>query len=109
MSKEDLALLTIIDSIERILEYSESSQSADDLYHDTKSFDACMIHFINIGEMIERMSPDFKAEHSAIPWQEIKDFRNLVAHNYFGIDAEEIWDIIHNHLPLLKSNIQALL
>jgi len=109
MSKEDLSLLTIIDSIDRILQYSGASQNADDFYHDTKSFDACMIHFINIGEMIDRLSPEFKASNPTIPWQEIKDFRNLVAHNYFGIDAEEIWDIIQNHLPLLKQNIQSLL
>ena len=109
MSKEDLSLLTIIDSIDRILQYSEASQNADDFYHDTKSFDACMIHFINIGEMIDRLSPEFKDSHTHIPWQEIKNFRNLVAHNYFGIDAEEIWDIIYNHLPTLKNNIKILL
>lgn len=94
MSKEHLALLTIIDSIDRILEYSKQNQNADDFYHDTKSFDACMIHFINIGEMMERLSSEFKSEHSNIPWQEIKDFRNLVA---------------HNHLPDLKQNIYSLL
>jgi len=109
MSKEDLSLLTIIDSIDKILQYSKASQDADDFYHDTKSFDACMIHFINIGEMIDRLSPEFKSSHTNIPWQDIKNFRNLVAHNYFGIDAEEIWDIIQNHLPLLKQNIQSLI
>ena len=109
MSKDDLSLLTILESIETIFLYSGSSQNADDFYHDRKSFDACMIHFINIGEMIDRLSPDFRSNHQEIPWQEIKNFRNLVAHNYFGIDAEEIWDIIENHLPVLKTNIQSLL
>ena len=108
MSKDDLSLLTIIESIDTILLYSSPSQNADDFYHDRKSFDACMIHFINIGEMIDRLSPDFRSSHQEIPWQEIKNFRNLVAHNYFGIDAEEIWDIIENHLPVLKTNIQSL-
>jgi len=109
MSKDDLSLYTIIESIDTILLYSQTSHNADDFYHDRKSFDACMIHFINIGEMIERLSPDFRMDHQEIPWQEIKNFRNLVAHNYFGIDAEEIWDIIQNHLPSLKNNIQSLL
>jgi len=109
MSKDDLSLHTIIESIDTILLYSQTSYNADDFYHDRKSFDACMIHFINIGEMIDRLSPAFRADHQDIPWQEIKSFRNLVAHNYFGIDAEEIWDIIENHLPSLKNNIQSLL
>ena len=109
MSNDSLSLQTIIISIDKITLYASTSQTADDFYHDTKSFDACMIHFINIGEMIERLSSDFKTSNNDIPWQEIKDFRNLVAHNYFGIDADEIWDIIQNHLPMLKSNIQVLL
>jgi len=109
MSNDSLSLQTIIISIDKITLYASTSQTADDFYHDTKSFDACMIHFINIGEMIERLSPDFKISHDNIPWQEIKNFRNLVAHNYFGIDADEIWDIIQNHLPTLKQNIHSLL
>jgi len=109
MSNDSLSLQTIILSVDKITLYSSTSRTADDFYHDTKSFDACMIHFINIGEMIERLSSTFKAQHSDIPWQEIKDFRNLVAHNYFGIDADEIWDIIQNHLPALKQNIYTLL
>jgi len=109
MSKEKLSLETIIESIDMILLYSQPFKSADDFYHDQKSFDACMIHFINIDEMIHRLDPDFKQTHASVPWQEIKDFRNLVAHNYFGIDAEEIWDIITNHLPHLKNTLQFLL
>ncbi|MEA1879554.1 MAG: HepT-like ribonuclease domain-containing protein [Campylobacterota bacterium] len=109
MSKELLALKTIIESIEKINLYSSPSKNADDFYHDSKSFDATMIHFINIGEMIERISPQFKESYSHIPWREIKDFRNLVSHNYFGIDADELWDIIINHLPTLKTNIHVLI
>ena len=109
MSNDELSLQSILIAIDTIMEYSSSSHTADDFYHDKKSFDACMIHFINIGEMIDRLSTDFKMSHQNIPWKEIKDFRNLVAHNYFGIDADEIWDIIQNHLPVLKQNIQFFL
>ena len=109
MSNDELSLRTLLIAIDTITEYSQTSTTADNFYHDRKSFDACMIHFINIGEMIERLSVDFKTSHDDIPWQEIKNFRNLVAHNYFGIDADEIWDIIQNHLPTLKQNIHSLL
>ena len=109
MSNDTLALRTIIESIDKIVLYSQESNTADDFYHDTKSFDATMIHFINIGEMIERLSPDIKDLNSNIPWRDIKDFRNLVSHNYFGIDADELWDIIVNHLPKLKTDINTLI
>ena len=109
MSNDVLAFLTIVESIEKIETYSHSSQNADDFYHDSKSFDACMIHFITIGEMIDRLSPATKELNKNIPWRDIKDFRNLVTHNYFGIDADELWDIIQNHLPVLKINIKHIL
>jgi uncharacterized protein with HEPN domain len=38
----------------------------------------------------------------------IKDFRNIIAHDYFGIDADEIWDIIQNKLLPLKNDILQL-
>jgi len=109
MYNDSLAFQTIIESIDKIELYASASHSADDFYHDEKSFDACMIHFINIGEMIDRLSIEVKNTYPNIPWREIKDFRNLVSHNYFGVDAEEIWDIIVNHLPELRKNILIIL
>ena len=109
MSNDNLALQTIVESIDKIILYAQDSSNADDFYHDTKSFDATMIHFINIGEMIERLSSNIKDLNSNIPWRDIKDFRNLVSHNYFGIDADELGDIIVNHLPKFKTDINALI
>jgi hypothetical protein len=40
-----------------------------------------------------------KNKYFEVDWNKIKDFRNLVAHDYLGIDAEEVWQIIYNHLP----------
>ncbi len=109
MSNSILYVKTIILSIEKIFLYSSSYTDADNFYHDLKSFDATMIHFINIGEMIERIDGSIKDSYPHIPWRDIKDFRNLVAHNYFGIDADEIWDIIKNHLPKLENSMNKIL
>lgn len=79
MSNQILALLTIIESIEKIQLYSASSKDAEDFYHDCKSFDASMIHFINIGEMIGKLSDELKNSYPEVPWRDIKDFRNLVS------------------------------
>jgi uncharacterized protein with HEPN domain len=98
MSKIRLSLLSIFEAIEKIENYTYEFDSADDFYHDEKSFDATMMQFVIIGEMISKLDEEFKEKYSNIPWQKIKDFRNLVAHNYFGIDADEIWEIIINTL-----------
>jgi len=56
------------------------------------------MNFIIIGEMVTKVSEEFKNTYIKIDWKRIKDFRNFVAHDYFGIDAEEVWQIITNDL-----------
>ncbi|WP_417324865.1 DUF86 domain-containing protein [Halarcobacter sp.] len=109
MSKVTLSLTSILEAIEKIENYTKEFSTADDFYHDEKSFDATMMQFVVIGEMISKLDESFKKEHSNIPWQKIKGFRNIVAHNYFGIDADEIWDIIKNRIKPLKSEIEDLI
>ena len=92
--KDQHCLESILDAIERILEYSGGFDSADAFNDDYRSFDAAMMNFIVIGEMVDKLSEDFKIIHIRIEWSKIKDFRNIVAHDYFGIDAEEVWQII---------------
>jgi uncharacterized protein with HEPN domain len=65
-----------------------------------------MMNFVVIGEMVDKLSIDFKNKHPEIEWHKIKGFRNIVAHDYFGVDAEEIWQIIKNDIPKLKKDIQ---
>lgn len=101
-------LNALIESIEKIELYSQDFEDADTFYHDQKSFDASMMQFVVIGEIITRLDEKFKTSHAEIPWQKIKDFRNIIAHDYFGIDADEIWDIINNKLLPLKNDILKL-
>lgn len=102
-------LIALIEAIEKVELYSKDFVDADSFYHDQKSFDASMMQFVVIGEIIVRLDENFKATHPHIPWQKIKDFRNIIAHDYFGIDADEIWDIIQNKLLPLKGDINMLL
>ena len=109
MSNPHTALLAIMDAIEKIERYSKKFENDDDFYHDELSFDATMMQFIVIGEMVLKIDEVFKEDHQTVPWKEIKDFRNIVAHNYFGIDPAEIWSIIQTHLPQLKTEISMLI
>jgi uncharacterized protein with HEPN domain len=65
------------------------------------------MNFIVIGEMVDKLSDAFK-EHTEqqVDWYKIKGFRNVLAHDYFGIDAEEVWQIIHQDLPVLQKELQ---
>lgn len=103
-------LLNILESITKIQSYSNGFYSADDFFNHSISFDASMMNFIIIGEMVEKLSEEF-IEKNPIQsnWFKIKGFRNILAHNYFGIDAEEVWQIINNKLPVLKQEIMNII
>ena len=100
------SLSNIIDAIEKIENYSFQLKSAEELFNDSKTFDAILMNIIVIGEMVAKLSDDFKNNHSEIEWWKIKSLRNIIAHEYFGVDAEEIWQILHNNIPPLKLFIQ---
>jgi len=100
----------MLDSIKRIHEYSANFKDADGFYNDTKSFDASMMNFIVIGEMVDKLSEDLlTATSDKIDWLKVKGFRNIVAHNYFGIDAEEVWQIINGSLIKLKEDLESII
>ena len=107
--KDKHCLESILEAISKILRYTKKFKNQDDFYRDEEAFDASLMNFVIIGEMVSKMSMDFKNFNNKIDWNRIKDFRNLVAHDYFGIDAEEVWQIINNDLPKLEKDISAIL
>jgi len=109
LTKDHHCLESIIEATDRIIEYTSGINSADDFNYDYRNFDATMMNFVVIGEMVDKLSDDFKKKHNKVEWIRIKGFRNIVAHDYFGIDAEEVWQIIKNKIPKLKADIQGLL
>ncbi len=57
------------------------------------------MNFVIIGESVLRLDSDFIENNAQIEWYKIREFRNLIAHDYFGIDVEEVWDIIQSKIP----------
>jgi uncharacterized protein with HEPN domain len=110
-SHKDLAcLLNILDSVDKVKQYTQPFADADALYKDGKSFDAVMMNFIVIGEMADKLSEEFRdATEDQIDWLKIRGLRNIIAHNYFGIDAEEIWQIIHDSLLELVATLDKVI
>ena len=106
--KDFACLLSILDAIEKIEGYTGRLKDADEFYENQQVFDATLMNFIVVGEMAEKLSDDFKLKtQEEVEWLKIRGFRNIIAHNYFGVDAEEVWQIIHDYLPNLKFHIKA--
>jgi uncharacterized protein with HEPN domain len=108
-SKDKHSLQAILEAISKIHRFTKDHSDPDSFNEDDKAFDAVMMNFIVIGEMVSRISSDTKKANTQIDWNRIKGFRNLVAHDYFGIDAEEVWQIIVNDLSTLKKEIDKIL
>lgn len=107
-TKDRHSLEAILEAISKIHRFTKIHPDQDSFYNDERDFDAVMMNFIMIGEMVSRISNELKAANPQIDWKRIKGFRNLVAHDYFGIDAEEVWQIIRSDLPKLEHQIKEI-
>ncbi len=110
MSERDTVVLLndIIEAIQNIFEFTKGF-SFEQYCSDIKTRHAVEHNFMIIGEAVARLPDRFKQTHSEINWRQVKDFRNVIAHDYFGIDNNIVWDIIQlNLLDLLGDVSQAL-
>jgi uncharacterized protein with HEPN domain len=62
-----------------------------------------------IGEAVGRLPDDFKQIYTRINWRQVKDFRNVIVHDYFGIDNSIVWDIIQLNLSDLLNDVSQVL
>jgi uncharacterized protein with HEPN domain len=109
-SKDRTCLLNMLDAIQKIISYTKNIANADDFNNNNLAFDATLMNFIVIGEMVEKLSDSFLLNTSKlVDWHKVKSFRNILAHNYFGVDAEEVWEIIWKYLPGLKLQVDDFL
>lgn len=103
-----LYLKDILDSGNAIIEFTKGL-SFKDVIKDRKTCSAVIREFEIIGEAIGKLPEELKSEYPQIEWQDIKDFRNLLTHEYFGVDMEMVWKIIHDDLPVLLEAINMML
>ena len=61
-----------------------------------------------IGEAARQMPKSFKEKHPEIPWREAASLRNVIAHEYFGLDIDIIWDVIQTQIPVLSETLKRI-
>jgi uncharacterized protein with HEPN domain len=109
MSDRDLRLYyeDILDSGNAILQFVRDL-SFEGFCKDRKTYSAVIREFEIIGEAVGKLPDEIKKRYSEVEWQDIKDFRNLLVHEYFGIDLEIVWGIIKDDLPGVLSAIKEI-
>lgn len=97
----------ILESGAAILSYVQGI-ACDAFIQDRMRYSAVIREFEIIGEAVGKLSEELKGGYPEIPWQDVKDFRNLLAHEYFGVDLEIVWNTIRDDLPMLMDAVQKI-
>lgn len=106
-SKDSLYLIHIRECLTRVSEYTFGGPS--EFMKDTKTQDAVLRNLQVMGESTQRLSEALKAANPAVEWSELAAFRNILVHNYLGMDLELIWQIITDDMPLFREQIEAMI
>ncbi len=94
----------ILDSISLIEKYTQGKTESQFL-DSVELQDAVVRRLEIIGEAVKNTPEDFRKKHPHIEWKKIAGLRDVLAHEYFGIDYQLTWQIIVRDLPLLKKSL----
>jgi uncharacterized protein with HEPN domain len=101
-------LLHILEAIEKIEGYI-APVDFDDFTDNNMMIDAVVRELEIMGEAARNLSQSFQDKHFEIPWYKIKAMRNVLIHEYFGVNLKVVWDTCKNDVPALKIFIEKVL
>lgn len=106
MKDDRLYLRHMLDAIERIERYAATGEEA--FMADSHWQDAVIRQLEILGEAAKRISPSLRAGQSQIPWRRIAGLRDVLIHDYLGVDISAVWRIVTEELPALREQITRL-
>lgn len=107
MKDDRVYLKHILDAVGAIEDYTKGGQDA---FAATRMIQDAVIRNLEvIGEAVKNLSPTLRGNHPEIPWQRIAGLRDILIHQYFGVDLGGVWGVVANRLPELKRHIEQLL
>jgi uncharacterized protein with HEPN domain len=109
MRKGDSVYLShILDSIERIEEYTEGMEK-ENFSSNNLVQDGTIRQIEIIGEATKNLSKDLRKRYLQVPWNDIAGMRDRLIHHYFGINLEDVWHTVKVDIPALKNEILVIL
>jgi len=107
MRDDRLRLADILEAIGQIEKYSERGRAAFD---GDELIRVWILHHLEIiGEACRGLTGEFRTTHPDELWADAVGFRNILIHQYFGIDLEAVWEVVIRDLPDLKHKVLAIM
>lgn len=100
-----LFIQDVLDAIEKINGYVSGTIDGKGLRSDQKTYDAVLMNFVVIGEAVKNIYDEVREKYPQVEWRKIMDMRNLLAHEYWGVDEKVVWSAIKKDLPKLQGII----
>lgn len=102
--ERDLSILQhIVSYCEQIEQTVEHFGNDEKIFAENRIYrNAAALCILQIGELVGKLTEEFRRQHPAVPWRQIKAMRNIVAHSYGSVDPETTWEIMSDDIPVLK-------
>jgi len=94
----------ILEAIDKIERYTHGLDFAA-WQNDEKTVDAVIRNFEVIGEASSHLPIEIQEQYEDVPWGMMKGIRNILSHEYFGVDLEILWKTVKEDLPILKKRL----
>lgn len=105
MRSDRARILDMLDAIKDIERYAGRRAA----FEQDELIQTWVIHHLEIvGEAASKLGVGLRAMHPEVPWPQIVAMRNIIAHEYFGIDLDEVWQVVERDLPELKRNLNGI-
>jgi uncharacterized protein with HEPN domain len=95
------------EACERIVRYLGDLDKAA-FVADEKTYDAVLRNLEVLGEACKQIPPEVRSNHPDVEWRKVAGLRDIIAHAYFGVDHEILWDIVRNKVPPLLDVIKRI-
>ena len=102
--KDKMRLEHIAEAIQRLQTYAWDL-SEQELEQDVLRYYGIVKNIEIIGEAARMLTEQFKLAHPEVEWRSISDMRNFLVHEYFQVDSEVVFSVIHNEIPELQTHI----
>ena len=107
MKDDRVYLRHILDAIHKIESYV--SVGRKEFMAASHWQDATVRQLEIIGEAAKNLSEDLRSAHADIPWRRIGGLRDVLIHDYMGVDMDAVWEITQTSIPLLKTQVELIL